>query len=182
MQVLIDDYKYTTGTDGTWISFKVKDIGVAKRMTVAAADMKANAIKLMREYGKRSSDANRYCWTLIEKLSVAIGIPKEDIYRQQILDIPQEPSTVLLKASDVDYEIKNWCANHLGRYAEIVGESREHKGYVWVDRFKGSSEFDKHQMSVLIDNVIYECQQEGIETKTPEQIARMKALWGEPDV
>ena len=118
---------------------------------------------------------------LLTKLAETIDEPKEVIYQEQIRDIPQKPSRVLVKASDVEDEIKTWSKNGLGWYADIVGESTEHKGYVWIDRFKGSSRFNKKQMQMLIENIIYECHEFGIETKTPEQIAKMIDLWGKKE-
>ena len=63
-------------------------------------------------------------------------------------------------------------------YAEI-GE-----GYVNGQRFihfraiKGTSEYSTKEMSVFLDGIIYECQQVGIETATPEELSRYKEDWG----
>ena len=88
---------------------------------------------------------------------------------------------MLVKTEDVEEEIKVWEKGGLGWYADGMGESKEHKGYTWIDRFKGSSSFDKKQMSLLIDNIICECKEFDIETRTPEQIAKMISLWGEKE-
>ena len=181
MQINFDGVKWLSDSDGAWLMLKVKDRHTVQRACGEIAKKKVNSATLERKYGKRTNDANRYCWTLLEKLSNELNIPKEEIYREQIRDIPQKPLKVLVKASAVEDEIKLWEKNGLGWYADVVGESTEHKGFVWVDKFKGSSQFDKKQMSILIDNVIYECQEFGIETRTPEQIAKMISLWGEKD-
>ena len=44
--------------------------------------------------------------------------------------------------------------------------------------FKGSSEFDSREMSIFIDGVVSEAQELGIDTRTPEEIANLKSLWG----
>lgn len=179
MTIDLDKAKWSADADGVWLMLKVKDVQTAHKALNNISETKANTVVFERVHEKRTNDANRYCWTLLEKLAKAVEIPKEEIYREQIREIPQKPSKVLVKASDVEDEIKAWCKNGLGWYAEIIGESTEHEGYVWIDKFKGSSQFDKKQMQVLIDNVIYECQEFGIETRTPEQIARLISLWGE---
>jgi hypothetical protein len=179
MQIDFDKAKWTADVDGAWLMLKVKDSSVLHKTLNGIADLKANIAIFEKQHEKRTNDANRYCWTLIEKLAKELDIPKEDIYREQVRDVPQKPLKVLVKASEVEDEIKLWQKNGLGWYADVVGESSEHKGYVWVDKFKGSSQFDKKQMQILIDNVIYECQEYGIETRTPEQIAKMISLWGE---
>jgi hypothetical protein len=45
--------------------------------------------------------------------------------------------------------------------------------------YKGSSEFDTKEMSIFIDGIVSEAKELGIQTDTPDQIAKMKALWGE---
>jgi hypothetical protein len=179
MQISFDNAKWMSDGDGTWLMLKVKDIRTVQSACNKISEEKANNATLERKYEKRSNDANRYCWTLLEKLAKELNMPKEDIYRDQVRDVPQKPLKVLIKASEVDDEIKLWQKNGLGWYADIVGESTEHKGFVWIDKFKGSSQFDRKQMAVLIDNVIYECQELGIETRTPDEIAKMISLWGE---
>ncbi len=174
-----EESKFMAGTDGAWLMLKLKDITTIHKALRKISESKADSVEFEKFYDKRTNDANRYCWTLLEKLAEAVEIPKEEIYREQIREIPQKPSKVLVKASDVDDEIKTWSKNGLGWYADVVGESTEHKGYVWIDRFKGSSCFDKKQMQLLIDNIIYECKEFDIETRTPEQIARLIDLWGE---
>ena len=43
--------------------------------------------------------------------------------------------------------------------------------------YYGSSTYDSAQMSRLIDLVVQECQAQGIETKTPEELALLKEDW-----
>ena len=43
--------------------------------------------------------------------------------------------------------------------------------------YKGSSEYDTHEMSVFIDGVIQECQDVGIETLPPHEISLLKEEW-----
>lgn len=179
--ITFEKAKWQQDAEGCWLSVKVKDKRTAGQACQSIEEKKANVLSFEREYEKRTNDANRYCWTLLEKLARELEIPKEDIYREQIRDIPQKPSKVLVKTAEVEEEIKVWKRGGLGWYADVVGESTEHKGYTWIDRFKGSSSFDKKQMSLLIDNIICECKAFNIETRTPEQIAKMISLWGEKE-
>ena len=41
-----------------------------------------------------------------------------------------------------------------------------------------SSDFDKQQMSHLIDNCIQDCRAVGVETMPPDKIALLKEEWG----
>jgi len=123
-----EEAKYMAGTDGSWLMLKLKDITTIHKALRKISESKADSVEFEKFYEKRTNDANSYCWVLLTKLAEAIGEPKEIIYREQIRDIPQKPSRVLVKASDVEDEIKTWSKNGLGWYADIVGESTEHKG------------------------------------------------------
>lgn len=181
MQINFDGAKWLSDSDGAWLMLKVKDRATVQRTCCEISDKKINSATLERKYEKRTNDANRYCWILLQKLAEELNIPKEELYREEVRDVPQKPLKVLVKASEVEDEIKLWEKNGLGWYADVVGESTEHKGFVWIDKYKGSSQFDKKQMGLLIDNVIYQCSEFGIETRTPEEIAKMLSLWGEKD-
>ena len=69
-----------------------------------------------------------------------------------------------------------WNAGKIGRMVDDLGESKS-PGYVNTRNFYGSSEFDRVQMSRLIDLLIEEAKEQGIETKTPEELERLKSLW-----
>ena len=43
---------------------------------------------------------------------------------------------------------------------------------------KGSSEYDTKEMSHLIDGLVSECKEMGIETLPPEELERMMAAYG----
>ena len=43
--------------------------------------------------------------------------------------------------------------------------------------YYGSSVYNSKEMSVFIDEVIDRAKELGIDTRTPEEIARMKSLW-----
>lgn len=43
----------------------------------------------------------------------------------------------------------------------------------------GSSTYDTEQMARLIDRVVEDCREAGIETMTPQQLAALKSQWGE---
>lgn len=52
-------------------------------------------------------------------------------------------------------------------------------GAFWYKAYRGSSTYDTAEMSRLIEGIIEECKEQGIETATPEELARMQKLWKE---
>lgn len=68
------------------------------------------------------------------------------------------------------------CARHgLGWIAEPF--ERQIPGCTNVNVYYGSSTYDTAQMSRLIDLVVFDCKENGIETMTPEDLARLKGAW-----
>ena len=50
-------------------------------------------------------------------------------------------------------------------------------GYKLVHAYYGSSTFDTEEMSRLINAIVEDCKELGIETRTPEEIENLLSLW-----
>jgi hypothetical protein len=53
------------------------------------------------------------------------------------------------------------------------------EGCTNVVLYYGSSTYDKAQMSRLINNIVEECRQLGIETKSAEEVDSLLRQWGD---
>ena len=135
------------------------------------------SIKISKYRKKRGLNANSYCWKLIGDLSEKLNIPKEEIYRKYIRESGVY-RRIEVNEKAVDTIIHVWGLNGIGWIAEKVDYS-ETKGFVSVFLYYGSSTYNTKQMSRLIDSVVTDCKEQGIETKTPQEIARLIDLWGE---
>ncbi len=120
---------------------------------------------------KRSNDANAYFWELCGKLSAKLHIKPEDIYRDLIKGVGGNYEVVPIRNDAVDTWIKNWESRGLGWVCETTPSKL--KGYTNVLTYYGSSSYDTAQMSRLIELIITECKNAGIETSTPEEIIRI---------
>ena len=56
------------------------------------------------------------------------------------------------------------------------------KGYHNVRSYLSSSDYDTAQMSQLIELVVADCKQNGIETMTPRELDALVSRWGEVSV
>lgn len=131
----------------------------------------------LKEYRpRRSLDANAYCWVLLDKLAAKTGEPKTKIYKDLIREIGGNSDVVCCKNEAVESLCAAWQKNGLGRQSEVA-DSRKTPGCKIVTLYRGSSEYDTAQMSRLIDLVVQECEQQGIETKTPRELALLKEEW-----
>ena len=126
-------------------------------------------IKPYRQH--RSLNANAYAWTLIGKIADAVRAGKDEIYLNCLKRYGQSELISVLSHVPIGNYVK---------YYEEAGESKLNgKMFTHFRVYKGSSEFDTREMSIFIDGVVSEAKELGIQTETPNEIARMKALWGE---
>lgn len=136
------------------------------------------AIKVEIFRKKRSHAANRYFWVLCGKLAAATQQKKTDIYRHLIREIGDNFDIVSVRNEAVKDYIDNWERGRLGWVCDILGDS-ETPGYTDICTYYGSSTYNSKQMSDLIHSIIFDCKEQGIQTETPEEIAKMLSLWQE---
>lgn len=134
-------------------------------------------IKPYRE--RRSLDANAYCWKLINELAERLNRPPNEIYRAAIRDVSGNSEIVCVKDAAVKKLRQGWSKNGIGWQSETFPSKLD--GCTNVILYYGSSEYDTKQMSQLIDIIVQECKDQGIQTETPNRIAELKSLWGEAE-
>ena len=124
---------------------------------------------------KRSLDANAYAWVLMDKIAKKLSISKTEVYRESIRDIGGVSQIVCVQDEAVDKLRQGWERHGLGWQTDTMPSKIE--GCTNVVLYFGSSTYDSKQMSDLIDRLISEAKELGIETDTPEQIAGYKNEW-----
>lgn len=125
---------------------------------------------------KRSLDANSYLWIICQKIAEVIRATKEEVYRKAIREVGQF-EIVPIKAKAVDRWLECWNSKGIGWFAEIMEDSKL-TGYKKVISYYGSSVYDTKEMSVLIDSLVTECKELGIETIPPNELIALKQEWG----
>lgn len=129
------------------------------------------SIKIAKFREKRSLNANNYAWKLITEIGNKIRQSKEDVYFLMLKRYGQSEMISVQAHIPIEQYVK---------YCEEAGESTLHgKLFKHYRVYKGSSEFDTQEMSVFIDGIVSEAKDLGIQTDTPDQIAKMKSLWGD---
>ena len=112
---------------------------------------------------KRSLTANAYAWELLGKLSSKLHLPVNDIYRHIIRELGGNRQIVQMPIKAVPEFNKVWRADHIGRFIDIIDQD-EYTGIAEVCVYYGSSDFDTKTMSRFIDEIIFQCKEQGIET------------------
>ena len=131
-------------------------------------------VKKHRE--KRSLDANAYFWVLVDRLAEKTRIPKTDIYRRYIREIGGNHEMVCVIDSAVEKLRNGWEHNGLGWQTDTMPSRIP--GCTNVILYYGSSTYNTRQMSHLIDMAVQDCQEQGIETLSPDKLAGMMEEWG----
>lgn len=135
-------------------------------------------IELDKHREKRTLNANAYCWVLCDKISKKLTVPdavitKEDVYKDAILNIGTfQPMIVEEKAYDNLKRI--WEKQGLGFLIQEV--SRKDK-CIRINCYYGSSTYNTKEMSLLIELLVQQAKEQGIETKTQAEIDSLLRSW-----
>lgn len=128
-------------------------------------------ILLKKHFNKRSLDANAYAWKLITEIANELRVSKEDVYLLMLKRYGQSEIISVLAHIPLQGFVK---------YYEEAGESELNgKTFKHYKIYKGSSEYDTREMSILIDGIVSEAKELGIQTDTPEQIREMMRRYEE---
>ncbi len=128
-------------------------------------------IKVVKHRERRSLDANAYMWALLQKMAEALNQDKWDIYLE-MLGRYGVFTHIIVKPKMVEKVKAEWRAvKELGEVC-VNGTTG-----IQLQCYFGSSTYDSKEMSVLIDGVVSEAKEMGIETLPPEELERMKAEW-----
>jgi len=127
---------------------------------------------------KRSGAANRLMWVLVDKIAKETGLTKEEVYRREIREIGGVSDVLLMVDEAVDRFCRSWSAQGIGWQTEVIslGDGRSN-----VIAYYGSSTFDADQMAQLIDALIFEAEQLGIDTDSPDRRLWWESLMEEYD-
>lgn len=118
---------------------------------------------------KRSLNANAYAWSLIGKIADAMRMKKDEIYLEMLRNYGQSEVISVKAEISVDEFFKYW--------EEIGRSSLNGKEFIHYRIFKGSSEYNTQEMAILIDGIVQEAENLGIETLPPEQIKSLEESW-----
>lgn len=169
MELEFDKARWSQDADGLWLGLRVKAPALARQF-VAGMKPVLYMAKLSEHRNRRSLDANAYMWVLIGKIADKLRKSKEEVYRDMLRDYGQG-GVVKIPNRSVEH-FKRAFPYH-EKHESLPDEERAQYYRFWL----GSSAYDTQEMSILIDGVVQEARTLGIETATPEELARMKEEW-----
>lgn len=128
-------------------------------------------VKITEYSDKRTKTMNSYYWVLITKLAEVLRTSKEELHSEIIKRYSQRDYMILLASINPRtyfpyFEYQNTYKHNNNTFNSYLV-------------FKRSSDMNKHEFSILLDGLISECKEVGINTMTPEEIAQLRYLEGE---
>lgn len=156
---------------GNWLCLHVKNAPMARVECEQMKEGKAYYAEVKRKYDAKSKKANNYAWALLGKLAAVLEIRREEIYRSYIPEIGE------------NYRLVPY-ANTEQR--DLIAELWSSQGVGWVVQdmeddcllcYYGSSTYDKKQMGRLINLIVQDCKEQGIETEPESTVLGWIAKW-----
>jgi len=143
---------------------------------IESLDGKDLKIKVTRATNPRSLDANAYFHVLCDKLRMKLGLSMAHMKNilitsyGQIEYISEGQALIYKTNAPVEY-IQELEEAHM-KFMKVGDD-----GAYWYKVYRGSHTYDSHEMHILLEGTIREAQEQGIETKTPDEIKRLEELW-----
>lgn len=125
------------------------------------------SVEIKRYRNSRSLNANALLWSCLQKIAEALGGDKWEWYLRALRKYGQ--FTMIEMDKDAVAKFKE-----MYRECEVVGERN---GMCDVLCYYGSSTYDTKEFSVLLDGVIDDMRQAGIETPTDQDLVRALEAW-----
>lgn len=127
-------------------------------------------VKISKHREKRSLNANAYLWKLVTEIGNALNKSKEEVYLQMLVDYGQSEMVSILS----EIEVKGYF-----KYYKLAGTSMLNgKLFNHYKIYKGSSEYNTKEMSILLNGVVQEARNLGIKTKEDYEIEKLIEEWG----
>ena len=122
---------------------------------------------------RRSLNANAYMWALIGKIAEAMRISQDEVYHKVLCDygtFDTDGGVTQILSIRADAKLTGWLYTHTKPIKTVDLEGKKFTHYALI---KGSSDYNTREMSFLLDGVIYEAKELGIEVMTSEELERL---------
>lgn len=163
------------------LTFESKQQDITGQIDTVKDAVLSVSIKKYRK--KRSLDANAYYWQLLSKLADAVKISKPHMHNIMLRRYGQAECIdgkmvyVVVPDDDKGIEIANEAETYHIRPTSEVKTSADGCAFRTYIMLRGSSTYDTKEMSVLINGLVDECKEQGIETLTPERLKEMMQMY-----
>lgn len=152
---------------GDELCLKSPDIAEIRRF---AYQFKEGEYQIERKKKKRSTDANALCWKLCTEIANILRTDKESVYLEMLKRYGQSDIVSVVSSVNVKGYFKYY--DEFGRGTVNGKEFTHYKVY------KGSSEYDTREMSILLDGIIDEAKVLDIDVISEREKSLLLTEWG----
>lgn len=138
-------------------------------------------IRIKKYRKRRSLDANAYFHVLVDKLADKVGISKPRCknimigrYGQPFFIDENETKEAVIKTNIPENQM---LENETFHCAPCGARMEGGTEVIFYKVFRGSSTYNTKEMSMLIDGLVSECKEFGVETLPPDELERMLHRW-----
>jgi hypothetical protein len=136
------------------------------------ANKKLIVIEVSQQKRKRSLDANGMLWAICTQIAAAIKSSKDEVYLT-MLERYGVFTHIIVKAEAVERIQKEW------RTCRVLGEVTVNgKTGIQIQCYYGSHLYDSKEFSVLLEGVISEAREMGIEVISEQDKQLLIQQWG----
>lgn len=179
-KIRITAAKWSIDSEGAWLSLQAKNPAEARALCESIRPGKEYTAEVKQYRQKRSKNANDLLWELCTQISIALAKDKvikskEDIYRDHIKRAGKCDFIACIERA-ADEIMTTWNHKGIGWFAEKVDDCKI-PGCVKLCLYYGSSTYTTDEMSRLLDSVIQEAEDYGVEIISPSDLALIKEEW-----
>lgn len=161
-------------------SFTVKSaVSIITGLIMKGKGIFSIEVKEWRE--SRTITQNSYYWALVNKLKNVLKTSDDELHITLLQRYGQDQKDD--NGNTVIFSLRSDISPvGILKYSKEIGNGNVNgTEFTHYKALKGSSDMDTKEMNILIDGLISECKEVGIETDTPEQLERLRGLWSEKE-
>ena len=129
------------------------------------------SIKIGKFREKRSLNANALCWKMCTEIANVLRSDKDSVYIEMLKRYGQSELISVLATIDISGYVK---------YYDVFGSGEVNgKEFTHYRVYKGSSEYDTREMSILLDGIIEEAKALNINVLSERELSLIKSEWGQ---
>lgn len=132
---------------------------------------KAEKLEIKEVKEKRSLTANAYLWVLCTKIAEVVKSSKDEIYEDMLQKYGYVSDISITVKAEVDM-------SRIEGHWKYISTSSDGKWKAYL-MIRGTSEYNRSEMSKFTDMVVQEAKDVGVETLPPHEIEKMLAMIGE---
>ena len=123
---------------------------------------------------KRSKDQNAYFWELLQQLCEEMNLNVIEEYKKRVKELGICRQWQIDNENVPTFE-KIWCDRGIAWFTEKV---EENGNKTIINAYYGSSSYSTKQMSRLLDNLIQDCKEVGIQTLDEVELESLRSNYG----